>query len=147
VFTGASYEDQMVQMRSATQGMHVRQAMPVRPFLSVAPDYSLTEVLELGQRAGQRDFPVAKDGALVGLLLRDDLLSAFRLEGGHVRVTQIMHHEFPIVSTDDPLLWAQQLMAQSNLSALPVFDHGALIGLISLEDINRAYAYLSWRRR
>jgi hypothetical protein len=28
-----------------------------------------------------------------------------------------------------------------------VFDGGYFMGLISLQDINRAYANLSWRRR
>jgi predicted transcriptional regulator len=45
------------------------------------------------------------------------------------------------------LLHAQQLIAQSGLTALPVFDQARFLGLITLEDINRAYADRAWRRR
>jgi CBS domain-containing protein len=84
---------------------------------------------------------------LVGILSRDDLLTAIRNSGSHLRVEQAMRREFPIVSPDDQLLRAQQLIAQTGLSALPVFDGNYFLGLISLQDINRAYADFSWRRR
>jgi predicted transcriptional regulator len=58
-----------------------------------------------------------------------------------------MRREFSAVSPDAPLLQAQQLIAQTGLNALPVFERGYFLGLISLEDINRAYTNLAWRRR
>ena len=64
-----------------------------------------------------------------------------------MHVEEAMRRDFPIVSPDDPLVHAQQLIAQTGLNALPVFDQDYFLGLISLEDINRAYANLAWRRR
>jgi CBS domain-containing protein len=101
----------------------------------------------LGLGHNQRDFPVIRENVLVGILSRDDLLEAIQRGGGSMYVEQAMRSDFPSVSPDDPLLRAQQLMVQVNLSALPVFDQGHFLDLISLEDINRAYANLSWRRR
>lgn len=147
VFTGASYEDKMVQIRSAMRGLLVRHALPVGPIRAVTPEDTLTDVLELSHRTRQRDFPVLRGGALVGVLSGDDLLAAVRRGGDYTRVEQVMRRDFPVVSPDEVLLKAQQLIAQTDLTALPVFDRGHFLGLISLADINRAYTGLSWRRR
>jgi len=147
VFTGASLEDQAVQARAMLGGLRVRHALPTRVLRAVGPEAALVSVLELSIRTQQRDFPVVRDGTLVGILTRDDLLAEIRRAGEYARVEDAMQREFHKVSPDDPLLQAQQLIAQTGLGALPVFDRGHLVGLISLEDINRAYANLSWRRR
>jgi len=147
VFTGASYEDQMVQSRAMVRGLLVRHALPMRPVRSVAPEDTLADVMELSYQTHQVDFPVVRQGALVAVLTRHDLLAATRQGGGTIRVEQAMRREFPSVTPDDPLLHAQQLIAQTGLTALPVFDQAHFLGLISLEDINRAYADLAWRRR
>ncbi len=147
VFTGASYEDQMVQSRAALRELLVRHALPLRPAYAVAPEDTLASVMEMGHTAGQYDFPVVRERILEGILARNDLLAALRRVGGAARVEQSMRRDFPRVSFDDPLLHAQQLIAQSGLTALPVFDQARFLGLITLEDINRAYADRAWRRR
>lgn len=147
VFTGASYEDQAVQARAMMRGLHVRHALPMRPVRAVAAEDTLASVLELSYQTRQHDFPVVRQGVLVGILSRQDLLAAARQGGGYVRVEQAMRREFPTLSPDDLLLRAQQLIAQTGLTALAVFDRDHFLGLLSLEDINRAYADLSWRRR
>jgi Zn-dependent protease/CBS domain-containing protein len=146
VFTGASYEDQMVQSRAALRELLVRHALPLRPAYAVAPEDTLASVMEMGHTAGQYDFPVVRERTLEGILARNDLLAALRQAGGATRVEQTMRRDFPRVSFDDPLLHAQQLIAQSGLTALPVFDQARFLGLITLEDINRAYADRTWRR-
>jgi CBS domain-containing protein len=147
VFTGASFENQAVQARAMLHGLRVRNALPVRRARLVAPEDTLASVMELTYRERQHDFPVFQEGRLVGMLSRDNMLAAIRQGGGYVRVEQAMQREYPTVSPDDRLLRAQQIIAQTGLSALPVFHQGHFMGLISLEDINRAYANLSWRRR
>jgi Zn-dependent protease/CBS domain-containing protein len=146
VFTGASYEGQAVRIRTTLRGLRVRHALPTRIARAVSTEDTLSQVMELSLHHQQRDFPVVQDGLLVGILSQDDLLAAARQDGGDVRAEQAMRYQFPTVSPDDLLLHAQQLIAQTGLSALPVFDQGYFLGLISLEDINRAYANLSWRR-
>ncbi len=147
VFTGASYEDQMVQSRAALRELLVRHALPLRPLYAVAPEDTLASVMEMGHNAGQYDFPVVRESILEGILARNDLLATLRQMGGATRVEQTMRRDFPRVSCDDPLLHAQQLIAQSGLTALPVFDQARFLGLITVEDINRAYADRAWRRR
>jgi Zn-dependent protease len=147
VFTGASFEDQAVQTRAMLHGLRVRHALSMRSVQAVAPEDTLGNVMELSFRNQQPHFPVVRERSLVGILARDDWLAAIRGGGGAVRVEQAMRREFTAVSPDDPLLRAQQLIAQTGVSTLPVFERGHFVGLISLEDINRAYANLAWRRR
>jgi Zn-dependent protease/CBS domain-containing protein len=147
VFTGASFEDQMVRVRSKLGGLRVRQAMPTRRVSPVAAGDTLDHVMGLRLLDRQRDFPVFREGVLVGILFGDDLLKVVRRDGGYVRVEEAMRSQFPTLSPDEPLLGAQQLLAGSGLSALPVLDRGFFLGLVSLEDIKRAYANLSWQRR
>jgi Zn-dependent protease len=147
VFTGASYEDQAVRLRTMLRGLRVRHALRWGRVQTVGSEDTLANVMQLGLRSQQRDFPVMRAGALVGILARDDLLAAIQGGGGQVLVEEAMRREFPSVAPDDLLIRAQQLIAQTGLSALPVFDRGYFLGLISLEDINRAYANMAWRRR
>lgn len=147
VFTGASFEDQAVQAQAILHGLRVRNALPMRTVRAVAPDDSLSKVMELNFHNHPYGFPVVRGGVLVGLLSRNDLLATIRQAGGQVRVEQAMRRDYPIVAPDDHLLHAQQLIARTGFSMLPVFDKGYFMGLISLEDINRAYANFSWRRQ
>ncbi len=137
----------MVQSRAALRELLVRHALPLRPVYAVAPEDTLASVMEMGHNAGQYDFPVVRESILEGILARNDLLATLRQVGGATRVEQTMRRDFPRVSYDDPLLHAQQLIAQSGLTALPVFDQARFLGLITVEDINRAYADRAWRRR
>jgi CBS domain-containing protein len=147
VFTGASFEDQMVRTRSRLDRLLVRHALPTRRIRPMAAEDTLAHAMELSFTHRQRDFPVFREGSLVGILSRDDLLEAVQRGVGHTRVEETMRGDFPTVSPNDPLLQAQQLMAQTGLGALPVLDGCHFLGLVSLEDINRAYANLSWQRR
>jgi len=137
VLTGASFENQMVQARAVLDELRVRHALPMQTVRPVAAEDTLAGVMGLDFHNHRRDFPVVQGNVLVGILSRDDLLASIRHRGGHARVAEAMRSEFPTVSPQDPLLRAQQLIAQTGLSALPVFDQGHFLGLISLEDINR----------
>ena len=147
VFTGASFEDKAAQARAVLDGLRVRHALPMRTVRAVAPEDTLANVMELGFRNQQHNFPVVRESTLVGILSQEDCLAGIRYGGGAVRVEQAMRREFTAVSPDDLLLRVQQLIAQTGLRTLPVFERGYFVGLISLEDINRAYANLAWRRR
>jgi CBS domain-containing protein len=109
---------------------------------AIAADDTLHRVMELGFERQQHDFPVIREGTLVGILSREDMRAAVRSGSGYMKVAEAMRRDFPIISPDDLLLRAQQLIAQTGLNALPVFDRDYFLGLITVEDIN-----LSWRRR
>jgi len=138
IFFNAAQEGRAVQVRVILSSLRVGQAFNSRaPILS--PLHSLAHVLDVASRLRQVNFPVMQGPRLVGLLTQDDVLAALHRYGIEVKVGRVMRRRFPIVHPADTLLYAQRLIMQSGLRALPVVEGNVVLGLISLQDINTAY--------
>jgi Zn-dependent protease/predicted transcriptional regulator len=138
IFLGAGQEGRVVEARVVLGSLRVEQALN-RQSPSLSPLHSLAHVLDLASRARQTNFPVMQGNRLVGVLTREDVLTALRRYGTEIRVGRVMHRQFPVVRPTDTLLHAQQLIARSGVSVLPVVEDNTVLGLISLQDINAAY--------
>ncbi len=144
VFAGASQENKIARVKNVLRELRVSQVFSEGVW-TISPHTSLTYVLTLILRGRQADFPVVEDGRLVGILTHDDLLSALKEHGGKVLVRQVMRTEFPIASLADTLFRVQQMIVRSGVKAVPVVEGGLFRGLVTLDDINRAYLLLSAR--
>lgn len=142
VFAGASQENKIARLRNVLRELRVSQALS-EGIRTISPHTSLAYVLTLTLRGRQADFPVVENGRLVGILPRDDLLTALKEHGGKALVRQVMRTEFPIASLADTLFRVQQMIVQSGVKAIPVIEGGLFRGLITLDDINRAYVSVS----
>ncbi|MDY7041114.1 MAG: site-2 protease family protein [Chloroflexota bacterium] len=138
VLFSARQEGRAVEIRNVLENLRVGQALG-HQMQSLSPLHSLAHVLVLASRARQVNFPVMQGNRLVGMLTQEDVLSALRHYGTEIRVGRVMRRQFPIVHPTDTLLHAQQLIVQSGVKALPVVEDSAVLGLISLKDINAAY--------
>jgi CBS domain-containing protein len=52
-------------------------------------------------------------------------------------VSEIMSKDFPTVTPSDTVEFCMQLMSDKNIRYLPVFDNGALSGIVSINDVVR----------
>ncbi|HEY4289747.1 MAG TPA: CBS domain-containing protein [Puia sp.] len=52
-------------------------------------------------------------------------------------VWEIMSKDFPTVTPSDTVEFCMQLMSDKNIRYLPVFDNGALSGIVSINDVVR----------
>ena len=52
-------------------------------------------------------------------------------------VSEIMSKDFPTVIPSDTVEFCMQLMSDKNIRYLPVFDNGALSGIVSINDVVR----------
>jgi len=140
VWIGAAQEASMVQMRSALSGIPVSRAM-LTDFHTVAPDDTAKRVLELILAGSQQDFPVVdggregQEGRLAGVLLRSDVLKALAQRGSDWRVRDIMRREFEVVDGADMLDAAFARLQSCNCHTLPVTSRGALVGLLTMENV------------
>jgi Zn-dependent protease/CBS domain-containing protein len=137
VWIGAAQEASMVQMRTAFSGIPVSRAM-LTDFHTVAPDDSGKRVLELIVAGSQQDFPVVDGGQgsrPVGVLLRSDVLKALAQRGSDWRVRDIMRREFEVVDAADMLDTAFARLQSCNCHTLPVTSRGALVGLLTMENV------------
>jgi acetoin utilization protein AcuB len=96
---------------------------------------------------GFRHLPVLdKDGALVGIVDRDDLekflstaASPTVLKRQH-RVEQVMTRDVVTVTPTCPLEEAAILMVENKIGSLPVMEGGRLVGIITKTDIFKQFA-------
>jgi len=134
VWIGAAQEASMVQMRNALSGIPVSRAM-LTDFHTVASDDTAKRVLELILGGSQQDFPVVDGGRLAGVLLRSDVLKALAQRGSDWRVRDIMRREFEVVDGADMLETAFARLQACNCHTLPVTSRGALVGLLTMENV------------
>jgi CBS domain-containing protein len=110
-------------------------------FHTVAPDDTAKRVLELILAGSQQDFPVVdegkggKGGRLAGVLLRSDVLKALAQRASDWRVGDIMRREFEVVDAADMLDTAFARLQSCNCHTLPVTSRGALVGLLTMENV------------
>jgi len=83
-------------------------------------------------------------GALEGSVPVTALL---RVEAGR-KLTTVVKHETPCLAPDASFEEVARLMADYNLTAIPVADeHGQMLGVVTVDDVLEAMLPRGWRRR
>jgi Zn-dependent protease len=138
VWIGASQEASAVQMRSAFDGVRVREAM-LTDFRTLSPQDSLAMATRLVLAGSQQDFPVVERGRIVGLLQHDDLFRALQERGDAVAVESVMVTDYDSLSPDEGLDVALARVRPEKSRTLPVLKDGLLIGLVTMENVGELY--------
>jgi acetoin utilization protein AcuB len=126
--------------------MFVRDYMTLNP-VTVGPDVTFPEAVNLLRKNKIRRLPVLEDGQLVGIVEEKDLLSNqpspatslsvhemyYLLE--RLRVRQMMTRPVITVEGDCPLEEAARIMVEHTIGCLPVMDGARLAGIITETDI------------
>lgn len=100
------------------------------------------DVLKILKRTGISGVPVLKDGKLVGIITRKDLLS----KSEETQLGLLMTPNPITIGPDAPLSQAAQLMVKHTIRRLPVVDDGNLVGLLSVADLVHAIAQMRIRK-
>jgi acetoin utilization protein AcuB len=117
--------------------------------ITVAPDDTLMQALELMRLRNVRRLPVALGDVLVGFLTAGDLKRAepSTLSDSQERFEQVMEStpvsrimvQDPVTTTaETPLLDAAQVLLATKYGGLPVVSGGHLVGVITDNDLTRA---------
>jgi len=134
VFLGAQQEAHFVQMGTLMKGVPVRDAMVTR-FRTLAPGDPIEHAVEELMAGAQQDFPVIDAGRIAGMLLRADLLRALAEGKAGVRVGEVMRPPCGVVEDTAMLQGTFERMRQETCSTLPVVHGGALVGMVTLENV------------
>lgn len=142
IFFGAGQEGQMTAARELLGDLRVSQAASLNT-RTVLPTDPLSHVLDLTLSTHQADFMVLEGDRLVGVLSRAAVMDALRKRGVDVLVGEVMCPDHPTVQPSDTLLLAQRVMSGATCQALPVMEGGRPVGLLTMADINEAYALMA----
>jgi Zn-dependent protease len=95
----------------------------------ISPDQPLT----LAMRGGPRDLVVTRDGKVVGMLWRTDLLNGLQGGMGGRTVGDVMDSSVYIADVDDSVLDVQRMMNSMNRWAVPVTEDGNYRGIFTAD--------------
>lgn len=146
VFIGAQQEAAMAQMKDISLGIPVSEAM-VTHLVKLTPRATLDDAVEALLRTSQHEFPVVDDaGAVLGVLIRDDLITALKRHGAGALVVDHMRRDLPVISIDQAFDDAFREMQECGCPALPVVDRlGRFVGLITPENVGEMMMVRSLR--
>ncbi len=141
IFFGASGEAQMVRQRELMQGLAVSDVMGTKPRTeTITPYHNFGQVLDSVIHGYQEDFPVVdEDGKLVGIITRNEILSAAHSPDRYASVRDLMKPDVPTISPDaDLFMDGYRVLQESGLRAIPVTKSGELVGMLTIDDIGQA---------
>lgn len=134
--------------------MNVGQRMTKNP-VTVTPDVSVPEAQAIMRREKIRRLPVLdKQGKLVGIVTSSDLIHAspspatsldmYELHYllSKLKVEAVMTKNVLTVSEDLPIEEAARIMADNNISGLPVMRNNILVGIITESDLFKLFIEL-----
>ena len=123
VYLGAQAEAGLVEMQSALGGLRVRDAMMTR-FRTLSPSDSIAAVVEEFLSGAQEDFPVVKEGRVVGMLRRNDLVKALANEHRDLEVGDAMRSSGESVNETATLVQTIGMMKAQGCSSFSVTGRG-----------------------
>jgi CBS domain-containing protein len=96
------------------------------------------DVLRILKRTGISGVPVLKEGKLVGIITRKDLLR----KAEETQLGLLMTPDPVVIRPEAPLSEAAALMVKHNIRRLPVLENGTMLGIISVADLVGAIAQM-----
>jgi len=136
VYIGASGEAQQTVMKAAFEGVTVRDIMtPAARVDTVAPDLSITSLVETMFRQRHTGYPVVEDGQLVGLVTLEDAQKVRPVEREAFTVADVMTHDLTTIEADAEAIEALTDIQQAGVGRLIVNDDGEFAGLITRTDL------------
>jgi acetoin utilization protein AcuB len=133
--------------------MFVRNKMHANPF-TISPDQTIPDAHEIMSKHNVRRLPVVKNGKLVGVVSKEDIIQASPSKAttfsmgeityllSKTKISQIMSRNLITISSNALLEEAALLMRDNNVSFLPVVDDGKLVGIITESNIFDAFIEL-----
>lgn len=134
VYIGAQQEARQAMLRAATQGIPVRRAMLTR-FFTLEPEDTLQDAIDKLLRGSDQDFPVVRNGHVIGILTRKRIMQALSQQGRDARVIDLLDADCLTVDDSVMLDEAFTRMQEAQCSTVAVVRGGELVGVLTLENI------------
>ncbi|MGB5429817.1 site-2 protease family protein, partial [Eudoraea sp.] len=140
IFLAAYSENQMVKQKSLVEGHFVKEALLTNITL-LHPENSLEDVFEIILAGTEKDFVVAENGLIVGILNHKNILN--NAQNGSIKVRSIMNTKYKTMRAMDELKEFFVMINNEKQRFFPVTDKtNKPIGAI---DVNNVSEFLMLR--
>jgi signal-transduction protein with cAMP-binding, CBS, and nucleotidyltransferase domain len=115
----------------------------VRPVLSVSPDTSAQEAAQLMESKHIGSLLVKEGKTFVGIVTETDLtrkILARGLKDKNPNVREIMTAPLQTIDCHEPIVDANQLMANKRIRHIAVTENDQVVGMLSVKDLIHYYA-------
>jgi Zn-dependent protease/CBS domain-containing protein len=145
IFSAAQLEERAVIFQSVLDNVRLEQVM-LTDFATLSPADTLEDALEKAVHSLQDDFPVVRGSDMVGVISRQRILEALRVEGnGYVQA--VMNKIFEVSVRQESLASAFRKLTSRNLSIIPVVEDQRLVGIVTLQNLMHSMALLAESRK
>jgi CBS domain-containing protein len=145
IFSAAQLEERAVIFQSVLDNVRLEEVM-LTDFATLSPADTLEDALEKAVHSLQDDFPVVRGSDMVGVISRQRILEALRLEGnGYVQA--VMNKIFEVSVRQESLASAFRKLTARNLSIIPVVEDERLVGIVTLQNLMHSMALLAESRK
>jgi Zn-dependent protease len=135
IFTGAAGELRGAHIRHVLDSITAGQAVGPSAAPILDPDQSLGSVTQLAIFNHEPDFPVMREGQLLGLLHIADLNAAIREHGPWAPVRDAMAPQQLSAKASDSLYEVDQLLAENEADLIPVHGPNGFVGILTRQRI------------
>ncbi len=145
LFIAAQLEERSVIFQSVLEKVHLEDIM-LTDFATLSPADTLEDALDKAVHSLQDDFPVIRGSDMVGVISRQKILDALRVEGnGYVQA--VMNRIFEVATRQESLASAFRKLTARNLSIIPVVEDQRLVGIVTLQNLMHSMALLAESRK
>ncbi len=146
VFIGAQMEDQGMLFQSVVDTVCMRDIM-LTEFSMLSASDTLEDAMQKSVHSLQDDFPVVRNGNLVGVVSRQNILEALRSDGnGYVQ--GVMTRAFQVAQPGDSLGKTFRRITQGRgLQLVPVLEGERIIGIVTLQNLMHSMSLLAESRK
>jgi CBS domain-containing protein len=139
IFSAAQLEERAVIFQSVLEDLRLEEVM-LTDFATLSPADTLEDALEKAVHSLQDDFPVVRGSDMVGVISRQRILEALRVEGNGQAV---MNKIFEVSVRQESLASAFRKLTSRNLSIIPVVEDQRLVGIVTLQNLMHSMALLA----
>src|ERR1700691_3958499 len=145
IFSAAQLEERAVIFQSVLDNVRLEEVM-LTDFATLSPADTLQDALDKAVHSLQDDFPVVRGSDMVGVISRQRILEALRVEGnGYVQAA--MNKLFEVSIRQESLASAFRKLTARNLSIIPVVEEERLVGIVTLQNLMHSMALLAESRK
>lgn len=145
LFIAVQLEERSAVFHSVLETVRLEDVM-LTDFATLSPADTLEDALDKAVHSLQDDFPVIRGSDMVGVVSKQKILEALRLEGnGYVQ--SVMNRIFEAAQKTESLASAFRKLTARNLSIIPVVEDQRLVGIVTLQNLMHSMALLAESRR